>query len=141
MVDDEGFQQRAKPARRPRPPPIIGTGQRNRLRVVKEVRRCDLFVSRLAPDTTEDDIAKIVEDATGEKPLHVLKLRTRHPSYASFHVTAADAHRDALLCTEAWDGGTLVRSYFVQRMKNSRANNNDMVSNSGDKGVDRQSSD
>ena len=45
--------------------------------------------------------------------MKVEKLRTRYPTYASFHVVAAECHRDALLSVDAWDEGTLVRSYYV----------------------------
>ena len=119
MSDNEGFSSFQ---RRERRPPVIGTGQRQRLRVVHEHRRCDVFVSRLHPDTTDEELSRVVEDIIGEAPLKVFKLHTRHPSYASFHVTAAEAHRSALLCTEAWDEGTLVRPYFVQQRKSSRDN-------------------
>ena len=120
VTDEDGFSRYEKP-RRERRPPVIGTGQRQRLRVVREVRRCDVFVSRLHPDTTVEELTREVEDIIGEAPLSVIKLRTRHPSYASFHVTAAEAHRSTLLSTEAWDEGTLVRNYFVSKTYSSRS--------------------
>ena len=61
-------------------------------------------------------MARVVEDISGEKPMKVEKLKTRYSNYASFHVTAAEDHREALLNIEAWDEGTLVRKFFRQRL-------------------------
>ena len=47
--------------------------------------------------------------------MRIEKLQTRHPSYASFHVVADEAHRDALLTSDAWDEGTLVKKFYSPR--------------------------
>ena len=118
-ADSEGFRRRvAPPRRRPTgPPPLIGTGKHSRLQVVKAVRRCNIFVSRLSPTTTEDDISRVVQDITGEKPIKIEKLKTRRPSYSSFHVVADEAHREALLTSDAWDEGTLVKKFYAPRLE------------------------
>ena len=96
-----------------RPKSTIGTGTRQRLRVVPVVRvRHDVFVSRLHPETTVADIQVSVRDVLGNVHVNISKLRTRHDSYASFRVSCQQRqHFDALLDPDAWDAGTLVREY------------------------------
>ena len=119
-TDEDGFSRHVQPPRRrpTRPPPLIGKGKQNRLQVVKMQRKCNIFVSRLAAHTTEDDLSKVVEDIINVKPLQIEKLRTRYTSYASFRVTAAEEHREALLCIDAWGEGTLARNYYIPRKIN-----------------------
>ena len=109
--DAEGWRTRVQPTRTQ-----VGTNQRRRLRVVQEVRvpRVEVFVSRLAPETTEEDIAEVVVDIIGNRPLRIQKLRTRHTTYASFRVSAEETHRRALLDPSQWDSGTLVRPYIFR---------------------------
>ena len=122
VVDQDGFYSREKRDRQhqpqqlsrdqqQRPRSTIGTGTRQRLRVVPVVRH-DIFVSRVHPDTTEADIKVCVRDAIGDAAATVTKLRTRHDTYASFRVSCQQRdHYDALLDPHAWDAGTLVREY------------------------------
>ena len=76
------------------------------------VMRHDVFVSRLDPETTVADIQESVRDVIGDASVTVIKLRTRHDSYASFRVSCHHRdHFDALLESDAWDAGALVREY------------------------------
>ena len=119
--DEEGFSRFVPPQRRPRAPPLIGTGKSNRLQVVKSIKRCNIFVGHATlwriygPHTTVEDISRVVQEIIKEKPLHIKKLKTRYPSYASFQVTALEEHHTALLSSDAWDEGALVRNFFVRR--------------------------
>ena len=114
--DEEGWWHREKPDRHREPPQqrpksTIGTGTRKKLRVVT-VARHDIFVTRLHPDTTVEDIIESVRDFIGDVPVTVTKLRTRHDSYASFRVSCQQLqHYQALLDPDAWDAGSLVRPY------------------------------
>ena len=120
MIDKEGFRSRERAVRQPaaasapqtlRPKLTIGTGTRQKLRVVSVVRH-DVFVSRLHPETTIADIQESVFDAIGNAPVTVIKLRTRRDTYASFRVSCQQRpHFDALLESDAWDAGALVREY------------------------------
>ena len=134
-TDEEGFSRHVRAPRR-RPAPLIGTGKQSRLQVARGHRQCHVFVSRLAPHTTEEEVAGVVEDISGEKPMKVEKLKTRDTNYASFHVTAAEDHREALLNIEAWDEGTLVRRFFRQRLTPRTEDN---VGNGGSQSVDNSS--
>ena len=53
------------------------------------------------------------------------RLKTRHLSYASFRLTADASHREALLCIDAWDEGTLVKNFYVQRQHMRTGNTRD----------------
>ena len=74
--DDEGFWLKEKPTRAREPQSYqrlrstISTGTRKKLRVVP-VCRFDVFVSRLHPDTTVDDIKENVRDIIGDTPVNI----------------------------------------------------------------------
>ena len=74
-----------------------------------------MFVSRLSPDTTEEEIRGNVVDVLGCEPLEVEKLRNRRPGYASFRVTCEEQHLQQLLHEDAWDEGALVRPFIGRR--------------------------
>lgn len=120
-VDDEGFQRRERAPRRQRSPPVIGTGQRRRLRVVVPESCCEIFVSRLHPETTEEEVGECVQESTGDKPIAVAKLRSRYPNYASFRISCDAKHRESLLSNDSWEEGVLVRPYHVGKTGNKSA--------------------
>ena len=128
VCDSDGFwsRERAMRERQPnqqqqrphldqqRPKSTIGTGTRQRLRVVPVVPvvRHDIFVTRLHPETSVADIQESVRDVIGNAAVTIIKLRTRHDTYASFRVSCQQRpHFDALLESDAWDAGALVREY------------------------------
>ena len=115
--DDEGFYKRDNSPRNrganrsQRPRQTIGLGQRRKLRVVA-VQRFDVFVTRLHPDTSVEDIKENVHDVLGDAAVTVTKLRTRRDTYASFRVSCQQRpHYDALLDPYSWDEGALVREF------------------------------
>ena len=137
VTDDEGYRQRVRlqspertaspaptprPTARPavRPPPVIGTGQRHGLRVVAPPPpRFDLYVSRLHPDTTVEEIMRVIRNITDEDPINVNKLGNRfpNPKFSSFRVSCAAKHEQALLNCESWDEGTVVRKFTTRRIE------------------------
>ena len=88
-----------------------------------------LFVTRLDPDTTCDDVTNCVIDSVSETLDNALnkdsikceKLQTKFDTYASFRVSAAvdDSIKDAvinlLMSGDGWPVGVLVRRFYYSR--------------------------
>jgi hypothetical protein len=66
---------------------MIGVRNSSSLPVVeKKVRMKSLFVSRFSPDVTATDVEKSLKDQLQFASLACTRLRTKHNSYALFHV-------------------------------------------------------
>ena len=127
--DEEGFrQQRSRRRWKERPQPIIGRSQRQKLRVVPVYR--DIFVSRLHPETSVEEIVELVTEVCGgTAPADVQKLSSRYSRYSSFRVTCTAQHKELLMTEDAWEDGALVRPYFAKR----NINRTDSAENQTDK--------
>lgn len=75
-LDEDGFQQ-AMPRRRVKA--SVGSAKASKLRVVaKPPRKRALFVSRLHPETTSDELSEIVSSALDCQTFSCTKLATRY---------------------------------------------------------------
>ena len=108
-VDSDSFMHR-KP--RQRKPPIIGKSKQSKLRIAVMKKKRDIFVTRLHEDTSSEEIRDFVNHATGDPSATVVRLKNKHPGYASFKVTCDDEHLQLLLSEDTWDDGILVRPFF-----------------------------
>lgn len=61
-----------------------------------------LFVSRLNPSTTCEDVSDTVNSAMGPQSCVCTKLPTKHDSYSSFHVSVNKNDFEKLLDAELW---------------------------------------
>ncbi|KAI5714744.1 hypothetical protein M8J77_013518 [Diaphorina citri] len=103
---------------------------------VPTVRYFQLFVTRVNPATscqllTENLMNNIPELSS----VKCSKLKTRHASYASFHVVVPEAEKSLVFCGDAWPEGTLVKQFagkllrgFVQESFSSGAAGGDSAS-------------
>ena len=73
---------------RGRKPPVTGRKSGTSLTAVPQIKRSRIFISRLGPSTTEDEIREHLKNIT-ETECTVEKLPSKFDSYASFVVTCA----------------------------------------------------
>jgi len=116
---------------------VVGNANNGKLRAVAVKKTVHVFVSRLDPTTTADEVKDCVIDAIGnslaESDNSLLasvtkdtvgcnKLNTKHDTYASFHVscpiTANSAQHltEILMNSNTWPLGVYVRRYFVNKI-------------------------
>lgn len=110
VVDADGFQQVLQ---RRRTTASVGSCKASKLRVVaKPPRKKALFVSRLHPDTSCDDLGEIVSSVLESSDFSCTKLPSRFDTYASFHVSVHEDDFEKIACPELWPAGCLFRPFF-----------------------------
>lgn len=93
--------------------PIIGSRPNSgeslgKIRAVE--KREWIFVSRLAPEVTIEDLQTFLKDS--KLDCECVELRTKFNSYKSFKVGVQHDIKSKLLCSEFWPSGTLVREFI-----------------------------
>lgn len=110
-----------KPARKP----VVGASKINvHVKAIPTKRCVDIFVSRLHPETTDNELVDSVNSVKGEllvHEVHCTKLKSKYDFYSSFyvavHVDSNDfkAAIDLLMAPEAWPSGVFVKRFFKNR--------------------------
>ena len=111
--DSEGFLHKNK---RPTRPLTVGKKSGTRLKAVNVERKSRIFVSRLDPQLTGDDLREFVRDLTGTV-CEITKLKTRFPTYASFVITCSKEHETLLMDPDEWEEGIIIRPFYGKVMK------------------------
>ena len=98
---------------------LIGTGSHGLkasqpiARSEQNQRQCTgLFITRLAPKTTSDNISDHIWNVTGYS-LKAERLQTRWDDYRSFYIRCDRRMRDNLLQANLWPKDVLVKPYYV----------------------------
>jgi hypothetical protein len=92
---------------------MIGVRSSSSLSVVqKRVRRKSLFVSRFSPDVTASDIEKSLKDQLQLASLACTRLKTKHNSYTSFHVSVVEDDFHLINNTGVWPNSYLIAPYY-----------------------------
>ena len=73
-------------------------------------RKAHIFVSRLGPDTTTDQLKNYVKDSF-DKDVEATKLQTKYPTYSSFVISCNLDDKDLFLNPTSWEEGVLVRIF------------------------------
>ena len=107
-MDDEGFAHRI-PWRERRPPPTLGRKKGTRLGVVA-APKARVFISRLKPRTTADEIAEYVREIAGVDA-NVERIDSRRTNYASFLIYVDRGAAEKVLDPEEWQEGVIVRPF------------------------------
>lgn len=98
-----------------RPAPLIGVKTSSSLKCVdtkKLVRYRALFITRLAPETTAEEIeADLKADLSVLNDIKVSKLATRQNTYASFCIQVPLCDFPLINNTSVWPEGTLVKEF------------------------------
>lgn len=104
-----------------------GSNTNMRMKSAATQRTVDIFVSRLDPDTTDEDVKFCVSDILDKanvspNDLCIERLVSKHAElYASYHISVkADsvlfkACLDCLMTADMWPVGVFVKRYFVKR--------------------------
>ncbi|KAG0442747.1 hypothetical protein HPB47_015626 [Ixodes persulcatus] len=109
-VDADGFLQ-VVPRRRVKA--SVGSAKESKLHVVaKPPRKKALFVSRLHPETTCEEVSKIVGSVLDSQGFECTKLASRYDPYTSFHVSVNDEDFEKLVCPDLWPEGCLFRPFL-----------------------------
>ena len=110
--DEDGFKTFIKRKR----PPKIGKNTTSSLKAVKlnpVHKALDIFVTRLHPSTSEEEIAQFVKFQFADaKEVSCSSLKTRHNSYASFKISFSGVLLKNCLDAENWPEGVLVKRYY-----------------------------
>ena len=107
----EGSGFKTVTRRRRQKPCIIGTSVNKGLRVAKPPMK--IFISRLAPDTTCQEVCTFVKEVF-DTEVDCEALKTKHPGYASFVISAPFSSGEKLLRPSDWPDYALVKKYFYQ---------------------------
>ena len=79
-----------------------------------ESRITGIFVTRLEPKTSPQQVQHLVKRETGLL-VRAEKLQSKYTTYASFYIRGDRRLQDTLLCAEMWPKGTLVKR-FVEKV-------------------------
>ncbi|CAA3004874.1 Hypothetical predicted protein, partial [Olea europaea subsp. europaea] len=105
---------------------------------VSTARYCQFFVSRINPLITAAELARdILSNVAEVKSVKCCKIKTRHSSYASFHVVVPEERGQLLAGGDAWPevafvkkfNGRLLASYILETFDSQ--SNADANANSG----------
>ncbi|KAG0434473.1 hypothetical protein HPB47_019085 [Ixodes persulcatus] len=109
-MDADGFLQ-VVPRRRVKA--SAGSAKESMLHVVaKPPRKKALFVSRLHPETTCEEVSEIVGSVLDSQGFECTKLASRYDTYSSFHVSVNDEDFEKLVCPDLWPEGCLFRPFL-----------------------------
>jgi hypothetical protein len=128
VASSGGLQQASRRA----PKFAVGTSQHSKLQTAKMMKPVSIFITRLNPDTSCDDIsANIIDNLDVLPGIHVdtasiqcERLKTRFDTYASFAATVMvdesvkDSVIEQLMSCEGWPKGVLVRKNYINMRSN-----------------------
>lgn len=79
--------------------------------VPRRPARKALFVSRLHPDTSVPDVLGLVNSVVTDESAVCTRLKSKYPSYASFHISTSADSFAALNDAAVWPNGCLFRPF------------------------------
>lgn len=105
---------------------VNGINTHAKLRVIAKSKA--LFVTRLDPETNNTDVENFIRE-NNNISAKVTKLKTKHHSYASFHVEVSENDFEALFTSEIWPEGSLISEFFGKlRTEQTDVNSGEHVS-------------
>lgn len=90
-------------------PVLCGTSVVNNIKVVTKTKA--LFVSRLAPDVTAEEMTQHL-GSFNMKPLKITQLKTKYNTYASFHIEVDEKQFDEMFDSKYWPAGCFVSQFY-----------------------------
>lgn len=116
------LRNRAQLRTRPKSNFLLGKGTGNNVKNLKSVEKyVSLFVSRLDPEVTEDDITEYLKNSKNVN-YTVEKLNAKHPTYSSFKVGIPASLEQEIFNESFWPTGALVGYFVTRRPLNSKDN-------------------
>ena len=95
----------------------------NSLAVVAAVRKCSVFVSRLGPDVSVDNVKEFANGIINDD-CEVEKLNAKYSTYSSFKITCEDKYKTKILDPESWEKGVLIRPFYRDSTRQVPENTN-----------------
>ena len=92
--------------------PMVGESAACQLGVVKKPRRRAVFTSRFDPSVTAQQIVTSLKNQLNIDDIIATKLRTKHNSYASFHVSVKEENFNLINNTVVWPTGCLISPFY-----------------------------
>ena len=90
-------------------------------------RQWSIFISRVSPATTPDDIGFHVRSIEPDANVECIKLQTRFPTYNSFRVNIVSEDIERVMNTNNWPQGILIRKFFPPRRGTSVNRQNSII--------------
>lgn len=85
---------------------------------VAAVKLFQVFVSRIDPSTCAKKLAQdLLSNVPELSAVRCSKMKTKHPSYTSFHVAVPESQRPLLWKVEAWPEGSYIRQFGGKLLK------------------------
>ena len=120
-ADNDGFTfQRSRRRNRNL---VTGIRTGNSLAVVAAVRKCSVFVSRLGPNVSVDNVKEFANGIINDD-CEVEKLNVKYPTYSSFKITCEDKYKTKILDPESWEKGVLIRPFYRDSTRQVPENTN-----------------
>lgn len=110
-----------------RPKALVGMKTGTKIKTVQTRKTVDVFLSRLSPETEDNEVVACTTDALGVDldlslvNVRCFKLNAKFDSYSSYHVAVSvdsgifGRAIELLMSNEAWPAGVLVRRYFNKK--------------------------
>lgn len=110
VTDDEGYTT-VGPRRRKKP--SVGTSKSSKETIVpRPPFQKALFVTRFGPETTVEDVNSLLEPVLRGKTVSCTKLKTKFPSYSSFHVSVEQDLFETINNPDIWPEGCIFHQFF-----------------------------
>lgn len=104
-------------------PPLHGSKRSDALKVASRTApKKELFVSRLDPSTTAQDLESFLLNDLKLKTVKITKLKTKYQTYASFHLLIDSSDFNKAHHEDVWPEGILIKP-FLGKVKSSEPKN------------------
>lgn len=102
--------------------PIFGRNSDGNCGLTVVSRREWLFVSRLAPEVTPENVKSFVSNLCNSDDVICEKLETRYQTYSSYKVGIQNNLQEVVLDGDKWPTGTLICKYIPKRANSKNWN-------------------
>ncbi|KAI5743921.1 hypothetical protein M8J77_023787 [Diaphorina citri] len=98
---------------------ITGSRKSEKIAAVPNTRHASFFVTRISPSVSAAVLAQdLLSYAVDLESVVCSKMKTRHTSYSSFHLSIPEDQKDLINCNDAWPEGVLVKPFTGKLLKN-----------------------
>ena len=98
-------------------PIIMGKGKDIKTSIqpaTKRIPRKAIFVTRLDPNTSIENIEKHIKSNIGIASTVCSKIKTKYETYSSFHISTEEPDMDKILDPNVWPEGVLITEFYGQ---------------------------
>jgi hypothetical protein len=92
--------------------PMIGVRNSSLVTISKSVKTKSLFVSRFSPHVTSSDIEESLNEQLKLSSLVCTRLKTKHNTYASFHILVQEDDFSLINNAGVWPQGALIAPFY-----------------------------